>query len=202
MTGPIGAKQESHTWRGVSYALFRYPNPFLPIALDAPRTKPDWVYVGSDDVIYKSEDGGYSWIALLEDEGAYDLHVDPQLGGVVYAWRPSGALHQIVAGVVNATLDTETPLRKPLRLGRSHNSGRLWALKSGTDLRLRNLAAWSDQQSGLTNGTGLHVYPSDKLVFVDGGDIYISDDGGETVGAKKGDWSGFSGGVNAHRLVA
>jgi len=188
-------------YSGVSYALFRYPQPMVPIALDYAPSNPRWVYVGTENKILRSMDGGVTWEALFTDAGANDIRVDPQLAGVFYTWRTTGALEQIVAGAVNATLDTETPIRTPLRLARAANSGKLWALKSGTTLRLRNLGAWSDQQVGLAGATGLQAYLGDKLIFVDSANIYVSDDGGTTIALKKGGWTDYGNGVNGHRLV-
>lgn len=174
--------------------------PVYPTAIDAARTNPGWIYVGTQSKIFKSENGGFDWITLLSDRGANDIHVDPQLAGAVYAWDSNGNLVLIVAGVVTSVLDTETPTRKPLRLARDLNSGRLWALKGGTTLRMRNLATWTDQKTGLVGGRGLHAYLGQKLIFLDANNIWVSDDGGTTVTGKKGGWTGYASPINGHRM--
>jgi hypothetical protein len=168
---------------------------------DVARTNGNWLYYGATDKIWRSQDGGNAWEAMIDDLGAYDICIDPLLAGVIYIWSSIGGLNLIVNGGINASFDTETPTNVPLRLARSLHSGNLWALKSGAILRMRENAAWIEQGSGYAGATGLHVYMGDKLIFVEAGNIYSSNDGGTTVTAKKGGWSEYAAGVNAHRMV-
>jgi hypothetical protein len=171
-------------------------------AFDVAPMNGNWLYYGATDKIWRSIDGGNTWEAMIDDLGAYDVCVDPQAAGVIYIWSSVGGLNLIVDGNINAALDTETAKNAPLRLARDPGSGKLWALKNGADLRMRNLGSWTDQGSGYSGATGLHAYAGNKLIFVDAGEIYISDDGGVAVTAKKGTWSEFATGVNAHRMTA
>jgi hypothetical protein len=107
----------------------------------------------------------------------------------------------MVAGVITSTsLLTETPLDQFGRLARAPDSGMLWAIPNGTTLKRRNLGTWGDQKTGLYGGCGLQAYAGQKLIFLELGHIYISDDSGATITDKTGGWSEFAGPVNAHRL--
>jgi hypothetical protein len=89
----------------------------------------------------------------------------------------------------------------PLRIARAINSGKLWMLTGGTTVKMRNLGVKTTQSTGHASATGLHAYLGDKLIFVDGTDIWTSEDGGVTWAAKKGGWATYAAGVNAHRMV-
>jgi hypothetical protein len=185
-----------------SWVVWDEPHTEQPTALDVARGNPNWVYVGTADKVWKSTDGGFTWALSLEDHGSNDIHVDPGPAGVYYHWAADGGLELVSADTVTPPdLDTEAPVSAPLRLARDLNTGRLWGINAGATLKCRNNAAWSDQQTGLTGGRGLHAYVGGKLIFVDSGHVYISDDYGETVVDKTGAWA-MSAGVNAHRLPA
>jgi hypothetical protein len=193
---------------GVSvWAFWDVVDANAPVALDCSRTVPNWVYVGLDDKIVASEDGGVTWFEFYATVGANDICVDPQLAGAIYIWSSTGGLDLIVKqtlgqpGVLNATLDTETPVKIPLRLARDPSSGRLWAVKSGTTLRCRNLATWADQKTSLAYGRGLHAYSGGKLIMTDASGIWTSEDYGATITDKKGGWTGYGNGINGHRLM-
>jgi len=181
---------------GVSYGSGHH------LCLDVSRTNNSYIYVGTPNSIWKSTDGGFVWTQSIEDHGSNDINVDPQLAGVYYHWAVDGSLELIVADVLSVPdLDTdETPVAVSLRLQRDLNSGRLWSLKSGTTLRLRNLGSSSDLDTGLSNARGLHAYLGGKLIYLDGSDIYYSDDYGATQALKKGGWSAYSGPINAHLM--
>jgi hypothetical protein len=171
------------------------------LAMDVARSNNGYIYVGTPNKVWKSTDGGFTWTESLDDHGSNDLVIDPQLAGVYYHWSDAGNLELVVADVVSGSaLDTEAATATPLRLARDLNSGRLWALKSGTTLRLRNAGVWSDLDTGLAGARGLHAYLGGKLIYLDGGAILYSDDYGATQTDKTGDWSGFGSPVNAHLM--
>ncbi len=183
------------------YVFWYDPHPILPTGFDVARSNPQWLYVGTQDAIYRSQDGGFTWDELLADRGANDICVDPQLAGVIYVWDTNGDLILVINGVVTPPpLNAEaTPIQTPLRIARDMNSGRLWAMPNGSTLSVRNLAVWTDQLTGLSGARGLHAYLGGKSIFVDGHNVYASNDYGVTTSAKKGAWD-MSTGINAHRL--
>lgn len=184
-----------------TWVFWHKPSPVMPKAFDVARTNTNWIYLGLNDKVMKSEDGGYTWAALTEDFGAYDICVDPQAAGAIYFCDPDGSVRCMVAGIDQGELTTETPTDVPLRIARDLNTGKLWVLKSGTTLAMRESGSWTDQKTGLLMGRGLHAYLGGKLIFVEGADIYISDDYGTNVTAKKGGWAEYANGMNAHRIV-
>lgn len=176
-----------------------------PTAFDVAPSNINYVYASVGAKIYASINHGWLWEEFYDLHGANDICVDPQLAGAIYYASTEGDINLMVrqpdgSGAINATLDTESEVETPLRIARDLNSGRLWVLNGGGTLRCRYNGSWSEQKTGLSGATGLHSWPGGKLIFVDGSDVYISDDYGATVTAKKGGWSGFASGVNGHRL--
>lgn len=183
-----------------SWVFWNAPVPLMPSALGVGINNPAYVYVGLTDKIMASYDWGTTWIVLTSDHGANDICVDPNAAGAIYYWASDGGLCLRVLGALQGVLDTESALDKPLRIERDIEAS-MWVINSGTTLKRRNGMAWVEQKTGLVTGTGLHSYTKGKLIFVDSSDIYISDDYGATITAKKGAWA-FAAGVNAHRLQA
>jgi len=176
-----------------------------PTAFDVAPSNINYVYASVGAKIYASINHGWLWGEFYDLHGANDICVDPQLAGAIYYASTEGDINLMVrqpdgSGAINATLDSEASVDIPLRIARDLNSGRLWVLNGGGTLKCRYNGSWSDQKTGLSGATGLHAYPGGKLIFVDGSDIYISDDYGVTVTAKKGGWSGYASGVNGYRF--
>jgi hypothetical protein len=184
----------------------------MPAAMDVAPTNTSWIYVGFKDKIRATEDGGVTWFDFYTAHGANDLIVDPQLAGAIYYWSSTGTLNLMIkqtlgaAGTINiAAMMTETPLRAFGRLARDPTSGRLWGIANGTTLKVRYLAGVTDLLTTLLAGCGLHVYPGQKMIFVDQSVIYISDDvysDPPTITDKTGDWADYTAGVQAHRIIA
>jgi len=187
-------------WQADTWVFWNYPSVIGAKAFDVSRGNSNLLYLGLEDKIIKSDDGGFTWSDWYTTEGANDICIDPQIGGAVYTWDTLGQLILIFGGVFNSLFDTETPLEVPLRIARAINSGKLWMATGGTTIKMRNLGVLTTQSTGHSSATGLHAYLGDKLIFVDGTDIWTSEDGGTTWSAKKGAW-GYAGGVNAHRMV-
>ncbi len=182
-----------------------------PAGFDVAATNPNWLYVGLQGKIMASETGGVSWFDFNVEHGANDICVDPQAAGDICYWATDGNLNLMKkqtlgeAGIVTSTgLMTETPSATPLRIARDPSSGVLLALPNGTVCTRRMNGANANIGTGYINARGLHAYTGQKMIFVDGGDIRISDDiqaETPTITAKKGGWSTYSNGVNAHRMV-
>ena len=164
-------------------------------AFDVSRTNPNWIYLGLDSKILKSEDGGETWITWTTEEGANDILVDPLAAGVIYYWSTDGGLKMMNNGTVAATLfDTETPNETALRIARQMNGGYLWEINAGATLKYRNLGTLSNALTSLSGATGLHAYmgsPVARVTAVDNSKIYYCDGDGTTFLDKTGDWSGL-----------
>lgn len=173
-------------------------------AFDVARTNNQWLYLGTPDGIYKSENGGFDWTLVTDDHGALDICVDPQLAGVIYYIATDQALYLRVNGLLQgAALDSGLGwYGAPLRVARDLNSGRLYVLKGGV-LRCRNLGVWTDSASPgmLYNPRALHAYVGGKIIFLGSVNIYYSDDYGATFTSKNGGWA-YGGGAkrNAHLM--
>ena len=199
--GFTAPEAEEHSVTGNAFILWNFPDTERPTALDVSRTNNAYVYVGTPNKVFKSTDGGFTWSDSLT-HGSNDINVDPQLAGAYYHWAADGSLELVVADILTVPdLDTpETPVEIGLRLQRDLNSGRLWSLKSGTTLRLRNLGTSSDQDTGLSGARGLHAYLGGKLIYLDTSNIYYSADYGVTQALKKGSWSAYGSPINAHLM--
>jgi hypothetical protein len=197
-----------------TWVFWNKPSPNMPKALAVSPTTTTWLYVGFNDKIMMSEDGGVNWYDFYTPHGAFDICVDPQLAGAIYYWSTDGNLNLLVKqsiggseeGKLTSTgLMTETALDDFGRVDRDPSSGRLLAIPNGTTLKMRNNAVNTDLKTGLVNGHGLHVYSGYKMIMVDGSEVWISDDlDAETpsITAKKGTWTEYSNGVQAHRMIA
>jgi len=186
------------------YIFWDKPSVVMPKALDVARANPNVLFIGLQDKIITSIDGGFNWTILIDTHGAYDICVDPQLGGVIYYWSTDGELRCAIAGVPQAALLTgETGGEDAgfLRIARDFNTGKIWAVHNG-DLKLRNLGSWSTQKSGLVQGRGLKAFYASptKLAVLDDSDIYLSLDAGATWANKKGGWSGYAAPKTIHLL--
>ena len=194
------------------WVFWNVPSPSMPSALDYAPTNHAWWYVGLNDKIMASEDGGVTWTMVWDSTGAYDICVHSTAAGYIYIWSTTGGLNglkketgQETMVLVDNSLMSETALNVPLRIAHDASTGRLLAIPNGTTLKQRYLGAVTDLKTGLTGGTGLHVYTGQKLIFLDNADIWISDDlyaATPTITAKQGGWSEYSGPVNAHRMLA
>jgi hypothetical protein len=179
-------------------------SPFPPTGF-AVAPNPNWLYCSVGNIIYRSISGGWLWGPVYSEHGALDICVDPQLSGAIYYISTEGKVNLMVMQsdgtglITDEGLDAGLPEAIPLRLKRDSNSGKLWHLNGGSSLKMRNLAQWTVQKTGLAGARGLNVHTGGKMIFVDGSNIYVSEDYGTTVRAVKGNWAGFSGGVNGHR---
>jgi len=193
------------------YVVWNVPSAGIPKAFAVAPSNSNILYIGLEDKIIASNDGGGYWWTMWDAHGANDVYVDPQLSGALYYWSTDGKLNLMTSAGVDQEgimgiegMMTENPLVMPLRIAKDVNSGRLLAMPNGTVLKMRYLGANTDLATGLSAGTGLHVYSGDKAIFVDGSNIYTIDDLKAltpTVNTKTGDWTTYVNGVNAHRIT-
>lgn len=182
-----------------SWVFWNKPSPNMPKAFDVARTNANWLYVGLEDKIMKSENGGNDWTELTDDHGAYDICVDPQLAGAIYYWDTSGELRLRVAGVDQGSLLSDSALDQHGRIARDLNSGKLWVIDAYGDVQMREAGSWTTKKSGVSVGHSLRAYLGGKLIFMDAEDIYLSTDYGENWSNKKGGWS-YADPVSVHLM--
>jgi len=191
----MAARVDSPAKYSYSYEFWVFwnkPSPAMPKALDCARSNPDWVYVGLLDKVMKSEDGGHTWEEWIDEHGAYDICVDPQAAGAIYYWDTNGALRLNVAGVDQGSLLSDSAYNQHGRLARDLNSGRLWAIDSSGNIKLRYNGAWGEEAQYEGNmPMGIKAYLGGTLIVLDSDEILVSADYGETWEEKTGDWSGY-----------
>ncbi len=179
---------------------------------DVSRTNNNWLYVGTKNSIYKSEDGGETWEILYPETptdncGAEDICVDPLLAGVIYYWGVDRNFYSMIDGQRSASLLTETagtgvnkfkriicdPLRGGYQVWTFEHTG-----SGGTavySLKRRLLGSWTDLQTSVNQAGSLRAYPDATtagavdLIWVTGGEVYYSNDGGVTTAEKSGAWT-------------
>jgi hypothetical protein len=188
-----------------TWAFWGVPGVDMPKALAVARANPNVLFVGLNDRIVESIDGSYSWHDEVSTEGAVDICVDPQLGGVLYYWTPAGTLHQSVGGVITSTFTLSggrTDNEIFGRIARDFNTGKVWAIDDAGNLKQLNLGTWSTLKTGLLGAKGLRAYYASptRLVYVDADDIHYSADAGATFTNKKGTWSTYTSPVSIHLL--
>lgn len=184
---------------GVAYAAS------VSKAFDIYRGNPNVMFYGSTDKIYTSTDGGFTWDDIITAYGAYDICIDPQLGGVFYAWNSLEQLICVIAGIPSIIAGvTGGSQGQFLQIARDFNTGKLWVIDSLGNLKMRNLAVWTTQKSGLMGGCGLRAFYASptKLALLDDSDIYLSLDAGATWANKKGGWAAFANPKTIHLLEA
>lgn len=196
--------------RGESWVFWNKPSSTMPRAFDYADTNHNWLYVGLDQKIRASEDGGQTWFDFTTESagnGANDLRVDPQNANAVYIWSDTGNLDlwlkdtEGLAGTKQlSAIMTETPNTDFLRIAKNH-TGIIWAIPNGSEIIKRENSGNVAQLTGTVSGRGLHYYYDGHLIFEDDTEIYVSDDNGVTWTAKKGDWSTYAEGINGHRII-
>ena len=175
--------------------------------MDVSRTNANTLYVGCEDRIYKSLDGGFTWTAMPSYlvggtptwDGATDICIDPLLGGVIYYWCTDGKVKCAIASDTPIDLLTATRQDNPLTIGRDINSGKLWAI-TPTNLQMRDMGSWATQVASVMGGRGLRAYLGGKVVYLDATKINYSANYGSSYADKTGDWSGFSDPKTIHLL--
>jgi len=169
-----------------------------------------------DPLIYEAI---YYWSASLSDTHIFK---SPTLGIGSPALESSGLCLRVGGVKTGDALLSSWPSTAVNRIARSWNSGKIWGIHRESNLwymSMRNLGITTVQlgfptvlvESTFIKGTtilgrawaqtiALKYYHQDKLIYVDRKSIYISDDAGETMTAKKGGWISYSFGVVGHRL--
>lgn len=192
-TGP-GTLTAYIVWRDAVYDV--------NACMDVYGGNPDIIYIGLTTKIIKSEDGGATWFDVYSSLGAYDLQVDPQLGGVIYFWSTDGNLYTLTAGALGTSLLTETPLDQDLRIARSPNTGDLWTLSSSA-LKRRSYGSWTIQDASVTGGVGLRAYPGGagtQVVYLDATTVQHSENSGVTLTDKTGSGMSVTSPISIHLL--
>jgi hypothetical protein len=185
-----------------SHVIYNLENTSMPKTFDVANNGV-WLYVGFENSIYKSEDGGVNWFEAYGEDGAFDICVDPQLSGMIYFWSDDGLLRYLTAGTPGTVPGlTETPLDVPLRLARQQNGGKLWTTTGG-NVYMRNLGAWTTQDTYITQARSLRTYiggAEQRLVYVDANTIQYSGDAGATWEDKTGSLTTLPGALTIHLL--
>jgi hypothetical protein len=193
------------------WVFWHYPDDDLPTAMDVAVTNSDWLYVGFDEAIYKSTDGGFTWTQVTASYGAWDLKIHPLLAGVFIFWTPDGELFQCIADTVQSTamLTGATPTKKAHRIAYDPaNGGKIWVLahtdSSTADLKRWYLGSFADQETGISGAAGVNAFTKggglNYVMYLSGDDIWLSEDDGASFEAKIGDWAGYSGPILGHML--
>lgn len=179
----------------ISYVFWNVPSLDAPRAFDVAYMNNNWLYVGFDDAIYQSTDGGFTWAEWLGTDGADDIAVYPNLPGILLFWTPSGDLKLAMNGAENSTLISgATPARVPYRIAIDPPGAvRVWVLEGTApdlfDLKKRESGSWSTQVSDVFSGRGLIVYAGGMLMYMDGSRIWYSSNYGAGWAQKEGAWS-------------
>jgi hypothetical protein len=179
---------QGHGFAGLScwaeeWAFFDYPS--YPRALSCGYTNDNYVYVGTQEGIFKSIDGGFTWETLTGSFGANDLRVDNPANGVVRFWATDGKLGYFQDDdLFYIDSVTETPDMNANRIAQYGTF--LWVC-TGTTVKRRYVGSWTTQLTGLLQPQGIKVYNNGAtVVCVDTTGFWYSADYGVTWTNKKG----------------
>lgn len=179
------------------YTVWRAPNNLNPNenarALDISRTNSSWVYIGVNDAIWRSTDGGYNWTKILDTEGAVDICIDPQLAGVIYYWNTDGDLCCLIGGTAKETILSGSAVNySPFRVARALSTGALICI-DGTTLKIRDLGAWANVATDVDDGRGLRAYNGSYPIYIylDASKIWHIDASDMTPLDITGTWAGY-----------
>jgi hypothetical protein len=190
-------------WR--TYVWWDKPYDQGVTAMDYARTNPSWVYVGFEDKIVWSTDGGYTWTLLTEDYGADDIAVHPTLGSVFACWTPEGELRFWTGLEMLDPVTTAAPEHKAHRLAFNQvNGSRLWMIADGAVKRW-DVGTITILKDDFASPVAVRAYArtdgQSTVALMDGAGVWVSLDDGATWANRVGDWAGFSSPVSIHLLV-
>ena len=113
-------------------------------ALAIDPTNPDRVYAGTSDGIYRTQDGGRTWAALLS-VSASGLTIDPTNSSIVYAATSYGVLRSVDAGTTWAPVGPPTtfPLTHSLAIDQARPDTVLAGTEDGVFKSNDRGAHWS-----------------------------------------------------------
>ncbi len=188
------------------WILWNTPEPLAPLGFDVAPTNNNWLYIGTENAIIKSDDAGHTWTAIITDYGADDIKVHPTAAGAITFWATDGNLYHAVNGVLQGMLMYGSRAKVPLRITQSPSGGELYVLAASDsfyELKKRAGGAWTTLLSPITNARALRYYYKTSagiLLFLTAADIVLSVNGGASFSYKKGGWTTYGGPVNIHLL--
>lgn len=195
---------------GQTWVFWNTPEKMYPLGFDVAALNTDWLYLGLDTKILKSEDGGLTWADLITSHGADDIRVHPMAAGCIAFWGNDGNLYQCIAGVLQPVLlSSAIRVKRPLRIAYNSSGGEMYVLApTASDtfsVKKRNLATWSDVETGAASAHAIRCYQGgggkNYLLYLRDSNIRYSADSGATWADKKGSWAAYGGPVNIHLLV-
>src|SRR5690606_1005068 len=99
-----------------TWVFWNVPQPVVCTAMAVAPSSPNWIYVGFEEQIVRSRDGGELWEEVSGDYGAYDIAVDPFNNSIITFWTPDGELRQIIDTTIEPSILSETALQQPRRI--------------------------------------------------------------------------------------
>jgi hypothetical protein len=205
--GYIGFQNNVAQVQEFKYWIFwNIPEPLAPLGFDVAPTNNNWLYIGTETAILKSEDGGHTWEAIITDHGADDIKVHPTAAGAITFWATDGNLYSAVNGVLQGMLMYGSRAKVPLRITQSPSGSELYVLAASDrfyELKKRAGGSWTTLLSPITSARALRYYyktSAGLLLFLTAADIVLSTNGGASFSYKKGGWTTYGGPVNIHLL--
>lgn len=209
---------EPRTYIAKTWSIWAKPTLHVPSALAADGSI---VYVGMQDKIVVSRDGGKTWSDYITDHGANDIIIpsydNPDELNIIY-WSTTGYLYWSTGtlgeeAIYGTALLGEEAQAVPYRIcadseygfpifalaNVASQGGCVYKLESGGTTITQSLLV-----QDIIEARSLQVYKSgsDRRIFYMSGDnIHWSDDDGETwLDDRKGNWSGYGGPVKIEAL--
>jgi hypothetical protein len=195
------------------WIFWNAPSVIAPAAIDMGKHNYSVVYVGTDDKIYKSIDGGAHWELFTEDYGAFDIecHMAQSVDDLDitffshngYLFRTNnGAIESVFGGGVG---DVE-PSRVPYRISSDPIIGfPIFLLEcQGGDtfnvIKSDDGVTWTDLVEDVIGARGIKCYRyiadnTRRILYMTPTAIFSSDDDGVTFDDKTGDYGTPTGAV-------
>jgi hypothetical protein len=201
-----------------SWVFWHAPSINAPSAMDVGKHNASIVYVGTKDAIIKSIDGAESFAEYIPEIEAYDIECyrgqDP-LDGNLKIWTDDGKMYWTWRTVLNLVRYQEIAGNKVhLRIASQPVSARPTWLLAGTASEVFDLIKGhmpysvnhETKASDIPHARSLVFTRGDttdsyRLFYLSASEILYSEDWGETIDDKIGDWSGYANGVRIFPML-